>query len=528
MRPTGAAAPSDDGRGVGFGPSPGGSPSGSRPLSPDGSHLSPMSQEAGLHFSLLHWRRLPTPGWSGRCAASALVLGNGSVLLMGGYDGSHFLNEIWRSSDSGASWQRQQDPPWSPRLRAAAVAVPMSASDPNSRASILLLGGETEDRQISNELWLSEDEGRSWRQLPSPPWPARCGARALLLPEERGVILMGGWGAGDMHLKDCWTLTWAKDLEGGSLRSLDNGTWTERPQPKWSAREDMSAVVLSNGALMVFGGFGEDGKALGDLYVSLNCGESWDKLKNPTISARGSAVAALGPGGCPMLLGGTDNESSILKEAWDAEPHGVKWRSLPLPPWPGRSGAAAVTMPNGKVLLLGGMSEKEHTLQDAWVFEQKDAQSPSEKQREKLRLVGAAYIERTVEALDVSVCSQRLVQEIDQHDMQRLADNAQLRIQLWRKLEAALSYDHKVGGGGSHEESISLFVSDVASMSVLLLEATKRHTTTARSCTLTLSGKIFYVEAINKDGFQVLRALAESHALSAALEGAPAPVGHFT
>ena len=42
-------------------------------------------------------------GWSGRFGHSSVVMPDGSIVLMGGIDGS-VKNDVWRSTDKGATW----------------------------------------------------------------------------------------------------------------------------------------------------------------------------------------------------------------------------------------------------------------------------------------------------------------------------------------------------------------------------------------------------------------------------------------
>ena len=37
---------------------------------------------------------------------SSLLLSSGTILVMGGYTGSYVMNDVWQSSDGGATWTR--------------------------------------------------------------------------------------------------------------------------------------------------------------------------------------------------------------------------------------------------------------------------------------------------------------------------------------------------------------------------------------------------------------------------------------
>jgi len=468
------------------------------------------SQPASPHSEapmLLRWRRLPVPQWSGRCAAPAVVLEGGAVLLMGGFDGQRHLNEVWRSTDTGLTWQQQPIPQWTPRLRSAAAVLPGGQS---GRSTVLLMGGEDERREVLRQVWLSEDAGQSWRSLPSPPWPARCGATALVLPNGKGVLLMGGWGESG-HLQDVW------QFSSASGHFEEDGEWTQLPPPAWSAREDASAFVLTDNVLLVLGGHGEDGLALRDSYISRNFGEKWEKLKNPSWPARGFAVGAMLPGG-PLILGGSGENHEILQEAWDGNAHGSKWRHLPTPPWPARSGAAAVTLPSGSVLLIGGMGEHDRVLQDTWIFEKADGaqvtQSSGRKATQnKFKIAGSVNVDHAVTEQSLADGARRLAQEIMHAAASNLPESSPLCNQLRLKLEGPLSTDKQ-------QESIVQHAVDNAALSVLTLDVKKTYSVEgkgAKSHRIHIKGHVHHIEAANKTAFQELLHLVNNNALSTIL-----------
>jgi PKD repeat protein len=46
-------------------------------------------------------------GWSARYGHSSVVTPDGSIVMMGGTDGSTVQNDVWRSTDNGATWSQQ-------------------------------------------------------------------------------------------------------------------------------------------------------------------------------------------------------------------------------------------------------------------------------------------------------------------------------------------------------------------------------------------------------------------------------------
>ena len=83
-------------------------------------------------------------GWTARRGHSCVVMPDGSIVLMGGYDGSYEKNDIWRSTDKGATWTQQTAAAgWSPRYGLSSVVVP--------DGSIVLMGGN--DGGYKNDVW---------------------------------------------------------------------------------------------------------------------------------------------------------------------------------------------------------------------------------------------------------------------------------------------------------------------------------------------------------------------------------------
>ena len=67
---------------------------------------------------------------------TSVVLPDGSIVLMGGGDGGGYKNDVWRSTDQGATWaQMTSNADWTGRTEHTSVALPDD--------SIVLMGGES-------------------------------------------------------------------------------------------------------------------------------------------------------------------------------------------------------------------------------------------------------------------------------------------------------------------------------------------------------------------------------------------------
>jgi hypothetical protein len=91
-----------------------------------------------------------TAVWKPRGFARAVNL-NRSILLIGGqFDAANATNEVWNSTDDGITWQLSAYAPWGSRIRGAAVTV---------QESVVVIGGRN-SMQCFNDVWSSMNGGR--------------------------------------------------------------------------------------------------------------------------------------------------------------------------------------------------------------------------------------------------------------------------------------------------------------------------------------------------------------------------------
>ena len=89
------------------------------------------------------WSQMtPNAGWSARFNHTSVALPDGSIVLMGGNDGSR-KNDVWRSTDGGKNWNQLASPGWTARVGHTSVALP--------DGTIVLLGGY--DGDCKNDVW---------------------------------------------------------------------------------------------------------------------------------------------------------------------------------------------------------------------------------------------------------------------------------------------------------------------------------------------------------------------------------------
>ncbi|KAF1073776.1 kelch repeat-containing protein [Methanogenium sp. MK-MG] len=136
--------------------------------------------------------------WSGRSVHTAVAMPDGSIILMAGWDDTSALNDIWRSVDNGATWTEvNADPGWSARQAPVSVVMPDD--------SILLMGGIIDDDHYLNDMWRSTDSGATWTLVnANPGWPARIQPSGVAMPDG-SIVLMCGW-VDDIIYNDTWRL----------------------------------------------------------------------------------------------------------------------------------------------------------------------------------------------------------------------------------------------------------------------------------------------------------------------------------
>ena len=124
-------------------------------------------------------------GWSARYADTAVVLPDSSILLMGGFNGSDYKNDTWRSTDNGTTWtQMTAGAEWTARGIIRSVALP--------DGSIVVMGGTPNGGTYYNDTWLSTDNGATWtQQTASAGWTARHEFSSVAIPDG-SIVLMGG------------------------------------------------------------------------------------------------------------------------------------------------------------------------------------------------------------------------------------------------------------------------------------------------------------------------------------------------
>jgi len=356
------------------------------------------------------WSRRPAPPWSqrdempaepwmtyqpissagqtdGRCEASAVALPNGTILVMGGSDDSDSVDslqaimstcpvaklslfggggrrqtaEVWSSTHLGIDWEQLPKPSWSARSGASVVVVPGGSDFHTGERipdSVLLIGGMDHRGQRLAEVWKSQDGGKTWQQLPTPPWRPRSNAAVVVLPDTNHVLMLAGMGDDTIYFAEIWS-------------SHDTGnTWQRLPHPPWCARRGASAVIPPHGSRSF---------KVGQKVLRRNAAKPYENGYVTSVDPlMVTGKDAFGPEAKSfewndvhaipdVILMAGRGSGGHLADIWISDDFCLTWRSLDKPPWTPRCDAALVAMPgNGHLLLMGGHGGGGGRLADVW------------------------------------------------------------------------------------------------------------------------------------------------------------------
>ena len=288
-------------------------------------------------------------GWTARFAHSSVVLPDGSIIVMGGNEGSNRKNDTWRSTDKGATWTLMNaSSGWAARMAHSSVAMP--------DGSIVLMGGNTSGI-LKNDVWRSTDKGATWTMVNSSPgWAPRVDHRTVVMADG-SIVLMGGAISGGLFANDVW-------------RSPDNGaTWTQviTSGPMWSPREGHVTVVMPDGSIVLMGGYNSINFG-NDVWGSSDNGATWSQAPSPAgWGPREDHSSVMLPDGSILVMGGLNN-GSVRNDMFRSKDKGFSWGRPNLSvEWFSRTGHTSVVMPDGSIVLMGGKGDYG-AKNDVWRF----------------------------------------------------------------------------------------------------------------------------------------------------------------
>ncbi|GAB6283871.1 MAG: hypothetical protein STSR0009_00700 [Methanoregula sp.] len=287
-----------------------------------------------------------SPGWTARRDHSSVALPDGSIILMGGIDGSIMKNDVWRSTDNGATWILvNASSGWTPRREHSSVAMP--------DGSIILTGG-ADSGGITNDTWRSTDNGATWtRMTANAKWSKRSDHSSVAMPDG-SIVLAGGWLGYGSYVNDTW-------------RSINNGTsWMQmNASSGWTARYHPSSVVLLDGSISLMGGE-DNGGLKNDTWQSTDNGATWTRMTTGADwSARREHTSVVMRDNSILLMGGEDSRS-CKNDTWRSTDNGATWIQVSASSgWTPRGWHTSVVVPDGSVILAGGL-DGDGSKRDVW------------------------------------------------------------------------------------------------------------------------------------------------------------------
>jgi len=287
-------------------------------------------------------------GWSARTYHSTVVMPDGTIILMGGYETGNNKNDIWKSVDNGITWtQVTASAAWEARCGHTSVV----AHD----GSIILMGGYGSSGNLS-DVWRSTDNGSTWTQKTAAAgWEGRYYFSSAAMPDG-SIIILGGSGVSTILANDVW-------------RSTDNGsTWTQMSAAaEWSEREFLSSVSLLDGSIVMMGGSDLYGSMKNDVWRSTDGGTTWTNLtENAWWTPRYSHSSVSTPGGIIVMMGGFD-VNGAKNDVWKSTDGGTTWAQMTTNAgWGVRSGHTSVMLPDGGIVMMGGIDIAYVPMNDVW------------------------------------------------------------------------------------------------------------------------------------------------------------------
>lgn len=310
---------------------------------------------AGMNWTPVKPDTENASSWHGRCGHASAGLPDGSVLILGGYCwvdgiGHVYYNDVWRSTDRGATWTCiNGSAGWTPRAAPSVVVLP--------DGGIVLSGGESADYQYWNDTWRSDDGGVTWTRVnASGGWLPRGKHAGVALPDG-DIVIMAGFNLENRCLSDVWI----SHDRGGNWTIVNAGAM-------WGLRQYPASVALPDGSIVLMGGMAWTDTQdffYKDTWISADKGLSWTCVNDNPGKASSNAAAVGLPDGSIVYMGG--GGQGYFSEVWRSADRGTTWENLDGGiRWPARGYFAAASLPDGSIVLLGGSTDGGHICSDAW------------------------------------------------------------------------------------------------------------------------------------------------------------------
>jgi hypothetical protein len=157
------------------------------------------STDDGATWSLIN----SSSGWQPRYEHESLALKDGSIIVMGG--SASYFKDVWRSTDKGLTWTRiNSSVNWGGGTNGGKT---MASSVVMPDGSIVFMGGFNGSSQYTKDVWRSGNNGVTWERInQSPEWNARYD-HSSVVTKNGTVLIIGGYYSGGDWVRDIWNFT---------------------------------------------------------------------------------------------------------------------------------------------------------------------------------------------------------------------------------------------------------------------------------------------------------------------------------
>ncbi len=281
------------------------------------------------------------------------------AVLVGGYDGSNWLNETWEYDVTTDTWAQM-----TPTTNPTALLANSAAFDAANEV-VVMFGGMDDTGAGTNELW--EYDGSDWTNVVWSGTNPRARDRALMAYAAGvGVVVFGGSYASNYYfrLTDYFDLH-AWDHAGSAFVDYTLPDGYAYPAPRFQC-----GLAYANGKIYLYGGYGPYGD-MDDTWEYDPASDTWTDLGlGPGSNCGWLAEMGMVGFGTTLLIFSGVSQSTLMNAQYTLDlTSPTAWATLTTtstPQW--RQAPAICYDPDGqRVFLFGGYSGS--ALTDTWTLD---------------------------------------------------------------------------------------------------------------------------------------------------------------
>ena len=320
------------------------------------------------------------------------ALPSGDVFVIGGRgrSGLDIVNDVYKSTDDGATWTLVEP--------STSFSLPRHGHGTVTTidGELVVFGGRSATAMLP-DVWTSRD-GVAWTQAATTAsFGTRMYFATTVVPGSGVVMLAGGSVTGNPLApgslrSDVWTWHPGSDMSAWAQQTAGAG---------WSPRWGHSLAALNNGSVILVAGLTNVSTPLSDVWLSSDLGSTWQRRTHAAeFGGRGRSQIVAVPGTMHVLLfGGQLDSDPYMSDLWRSIDLGAHWELLlESGSAPGRDAFASVLTESGVWLFSAGANTD--ALQDVWAVTWGWRDSDCEAERPAL-----CRAESTVTTVEVSLPS---------------------------------------------------------------------------------------------------------------------------